>query len=148
MVGGLTAIRRDVLPYTVVYGSPPRLRSLNYAQLWPVLGFAARRVALALFHLLFPSPRPVGTGARSVSRPRPCPLPLTLPTLPSTVSTRDRLDALDAVLETLVRDAGTPGRASAPVCAQVDVVARVFRDMSQFAREAEGRRGIYVPSAG
>ncbi|GJQ10892.1 hypothetical protein GpartN1_g2683.t1 [Galdieria partita] len=34
MIGGMAAIRRDVPPYCLVTGTPPRIRCLNYHQVW------------------------------------------------------------------------------------------------------------------
>jgi hypothetical protein len=144
MVGGLSAIRRDVLPYTVVSGAPPELRSLNYAQLWPVLGFSARRVALALFHLLFP---PSSLRPGSSLQIRAASLSLALPILKPSVPLLDRFNALDDVLDTLVEDLCSSGSACASVRCEIQTVADMFGAMSKFAKSS--RRGIYVPhSAG
>jgi len=53
MVGGLSAIRRDVVPHTVVTGNPPSMRALNYRKLWPLLAPADRKLAVALYKYLF-----------------------------------------------------------------------------------------------
>ncbi|EME27748.1 Acyl-[acyl-carrier-protein]--UDP-N-acetylglucosamine O-acyltransferase [Galdieria sulphuraria] len=34
MIGGMAAIRRDVPPFCLVTGTPPRIRCLNYHQVW------------------------------------------------------------------------------------------------------------------
>jgi UDP-N-acetylglucosamine acyltransferase len=137
MVGGMTAVRRDVLPWAVVAGSPPVLRGLNTRRLFPALGFAGRRAALAAYSLLFPTP---GSAARAATLPLPR-------ARGGGASLRDRLDALDAVcFATLLRAWRRPGWRADDETRQAAVLRCVFRDISRFARESERTRGIHVPA--
>lgn len=150
MVGGMTALRRDVLPYTVVSGSPPILRGLNFRQLWPTLGFYHRRAALSMYHFLFPFSK-----ARSSS------FPAAFPRVPQNSSLQDRFLALSRVdvsdIVDFHRRAGSLRKGidhggnkeyvesnCSSEKAQTGILRMLFHDMSTFALQSSGQRGLYV----
>lgn len=144
MVGGMSPVRRDVLPWTVVSGSPATLRGLNTHQLFPLLSFAGRRAALALYYLLFPT-KASFERARHLPLPRPA----------ANASLKDRLDILDSIdiedllrvwEEFVVRGGALKEDGDADFLRQESqFLKRVFSDIAQFARESEPRRGLCVP---
>jgi UDP-N-acetylglucosamine acyltransferase len=133
MVGGMTAVRKDVLPYTVVSGHSPTLRCLNFHRLWPNLGFAGRRTALHIFHLLCKN------GARQDMA-----VDLPFPQIPKNASFMERLDAIHAMdmAATMRAFQVNDVQPSSVLNRQVQYLQSVFFEISEFAL-ASRRRGMY-----
>jgi UDP-N-acetylglucosamine acyltransferase len=133
MVGGMAALRRDVLPYTVVSGGSPTLRSLNFHHLWPQLDFAGRRAALYCFQALFKE-----GGWRKFSGLLP------LPPLPRYASLVERLEALSTIDMGLIMSACQVDK----ICSaenpseQAVFLQKIFREIAVFALFST-RRGLY-----